>query len=207
MIAATFILFAPEWLTRTALWRVTGDPGPLPDAQPGPLRPRQRWTLILLGVYVGWQVLMPLRHWLYPGNVSWTEEGHNFSWHMKLRGKEGDLRMYIFDRERSTTEEVDLNQYLTAAQIDQMATRPHMIQQFAHDLADQLRAQGRAGFSIHARAWVSLNGRAGQLMIDPQVDLASQPRDFLHKAWVLPLETPLFPDDPVTVEDTGESDD
>ena len=30
---------------------------------------------------------MPLRHYAYPGNVSWTEEGHQFSWRMMLRDK------------------------------------------------------------------------------------------------------------------------
>jgi len=32
--------------------------------------------------------LLFLRHWLYPGNVSWTEEGHRYAWHMKLRDKD-----------------------------------------------------------------------------------------------------------------------
>lgn len=205
MIAATLILFAPNWLTRTRLWRWGGVPETQPEFTPQPLNRWQRWTLALIGIYVVWQVLMPLRHWLYPGYVSWTEEGHNFSWHMKLRGKDGDLRMYVFDPETYTTEEIVLADHLTTRQRDQMSTRPDMILQFAHYYADQLRAQGRENFSIHARAWVSLNGRAFQLMIDPQVDLASQPRDLLHDTWVLPLVTPLFAEDMVMPAD-AESD-
>jgi len=33
--------------------------------------------------------LVPLRHLLYPGYVSWNEQGHRFAWQMKLRDKEG----------------------------------------------------------------------------------------------------------------------
>ena len=33
------------------------------------------------------QLTLPLRHYIYQGNVSWTEQGHRFAWHMKLRSK------------------------------------------------------------------------------------------------------------------------
>jgi hypothetical protein len=192
MIAATLILFAPRWLTRTPLWKLGGVPETAPPGPPASLSRRQKWTLALLGVYVVWQILMPLRHWLYPSDVSWSEEGHNFAWHMKLRGKSGDIRMYIYDKTQLTTEEIPLREHLSSRQLSKMATRPHMILQFAHAVAADLRAEGRTNFSIHARAWAALNGRDWQLLIDPAVDLASQPRDIWYKPWVLPLETPLI---------------
>jgi vitamin K-dependent gamma-carboxylase len=46
-----------------------------------------------VGVYLLVQVLMPLRHWVYPGKVHWTEEGHCFVWHMKLRDKEAIVQL------------------------------------------------------------------------------------------------------------------
>ena len=47
------------------------------------------WKAITLVVcWLVWQTLIPLRHFAIPGNVSWTEEGHRFSWHMMLRAKE-----------------------------------------------------------------------------------------------------------------------
>ena len=36
-------------------------------------------------------------HHLYEGDVSWTERGHFFSWHMLLRGKTVGLRYYVTD--------------------------------------------------------------------------------------------------------------
>jgi hypothetical protein len=188
------ILFPPDWLANSRLWRV-GDSSDssLEDAPASPrLSKRQRVVVGLIGVYVIWQVLMPLRHFLYPGYVSWTEEGHNFSWHMKLRGKDGDVTFYIYDKRTATTEEVDLSTRLTYRQYDEMAARPDMILLYAHHLADELRAQGRENFSIHVRAWAALNGRDWQLMIDPQTDLATTPRDIGYKPWILPLDTPLI---------------
>ena len=91
MMAASIVFLPSEWLaiseptedskrakkTKISNWTI-----------PSPRR--QRWILGLLGVWVGVQCLVPLRHWLYPGNVSWTEEGHRFAWHMKLRDKSAD---------------------------------------------------------------------------------------------------------------------
>ena len=59
---------------------------------------RARWVVVgLLAAYFAVQVLAPLRHFAYPGNVSWTEEGHQFAWHMKLRDKEADARFFVTD--------------------------------------------------------------------------------------------------------------
>ena len=40
---------------------------------------------------------MPLRHFLYPGDPSWTEEGHNLAWHMRLRSKSGTIALFASD--------------------------------------------------------------------------------------------------------------
>ena len=48
-----------------------------------PLRPPSalaRWGMLsFIVAWLGFQILFPLRHLLYPGNPSWTEEGHYFS--------------------------------------------------------------------------------------------------------------------------------
>ena len=41
--------------------------------------------------------------------------------------------------------------------------------------------------AIHAEVWVSLNQRPWQQIVDPTVDLASQPRNLFPKRWILPL--------------------
>jgi hypothetical protein len=48
-------------------------------------------VMVGVAVWLGIQALLPLRHWLYPGDVNWTEEGHSFSWRMLLRDKGYEL--------------------------------------------------------------------------------------------------------------------
>ena len=40
---------------------------------------------------------------------------------------------------------------------------------------------------VRARTFVSLNGRRPQPLVDPDVDLAAQPRDLSHASWIVPL--------------------
>ncbi|MFO1096276.1 MAG: HTTM domain-containing protein [Planctomycetaceae bacterium] len=86
MVAASMLFFPPEWLA-TASNADTEQPAQPPPAHFRDLSLRNRLLLVVLGLFVTWQILMPFRHWLYPGDVSWNEEGHRFSWHMKLRTK------------------------------------------------------------------------------------------------------------------------
>jgi hypothetical protein len=134
------------------------------------------------------QVLVPFRHLLYPGNVHWSEEGHRFAWHMKLRDKDATARFLATDPSGGRTWQVDPRAYLTAWQIQAMESRPDMIRQFSHHLANDLRSQGYENIEIRANVMASLNGRPAQRLIDPATDLATQPRSLLPAAWILPLQ-------------------
>jgi vitamin K-dependent gamma-carboxylase len=151
-------------------------------------------TLLLagLGIYLAIQLFMPLRHWLYPGNVSWTEEGHRFAWHMKLRDKEADARFFAFDPSGHRNE-VDPFQYLTDWQYDEMAARPDMIVQFArHVERDARETFGVRDVKVTAQVEASLNGREFEQLIDPQVDLtAVDSSPFTTADYILPLTEPL----------------
>lgn len=193
MIAATTIFFEPDWPRRLrnhlrGLWQLPPIPAPELAPPPARLRRAQRVTLGLLSVYLAGQVLFPLRHWLYPGDVAWTEEGHKFSWRMKLRDKHGQLRFYAHDPTTGETMKIDPRGYLERWQYYEMAARPEMIRQFAHHLADHLRAQGRAHVEIHVVARMSLNGRERRLMIDPDVDLAAVEPSLRPAPWILRYE-------------------
>lgn len=149
-----------------------------------------RAVLAFLVVYVSWQLFLPLRHWLYPGNVSWTEEGHLYAWHMKLRSKSGRVRFYVTD---DTGEEfkVSPRDYLKSWQRRKMATRPDMIHQFVYYLGERLRAEGKSVVSIRVDARVSLNGRRRQRLLDPDVNLLQAPRTIWPSPWIRPLKVPL----------------
>ena len=154
--------------------------------------PIQHRTVVVLGMWVVVQTALPLRHFFIPGNVHWTEEGHNYSWHMKLRDKDSSGFFLVKDTQTGEERTVYPQEYLTQVQAKKMLSRPHMIVPFAHFLAEQFRKQGQAEVEVRARIMVSLNGRTPQLMIDPQVDLAKVAYPWWRPAkWILPLEVPL----------------
>lgn len=159
---------------------------------PGPRSSRA--VLAIIHVYLLSQLLIPLRHLLYPGNVSWTEEGHRFAWHMKLRDKAAVLRIYVTDPATGQTWEVSSAVDLSRQQLDQMSTRPDMVLQYAHYLADHLSAGDRRRPIIRVDQQVSLNGRPYRPLIDPTVNLAEVPISLGAADWLLPLSIPLKAD-------------
>ena len=66
-----------------------------------------------------------------------------------------------------------------------------MILQFAHHVAEDARQEGRAAVQVRAHVMASLNGREPQLLVDPEVDLAAQPRSLRRASWIVPLHEPL----------------
>jgi vitamin K-dependent gamma-carboxylase len=144
-------------------------------------------VLALLHVYILLQLIIPLRHWLYPGNVHWTEEGHRFSWHMMLRHKHAEITMLLMEPRRGRPIKIDLEKFLTPRQRRKMPSRPDMIQQFAYYIADRYQAEHGTRPAVHAIVMASLNSRPMQHLIDPDVDLAAQPVNLRHKQWIVPL--------------------
>jgi hypothetical protein len=192
MIGGTLLFFPPEWPRRIfAALRLVEAPQRYVAQSDSPFqKSRNTITISLLSLYVLLQILIPLRHFLYPGNVHWTEEGHRFAWHMMLRAKNIDIRFFVIDRAKDRRSEVRLRSFLTPQQLSSMPARPDMILQFAHYIAHYLRQQGHTQFEVSVNARGALNGREPQLFIDPDVDLASQPRTLKHVVWVVPLAEP-----------------
>ncbi|HKY43073.1 MAG TPA: HTTM domain-containing protein [Pyrinomonadaceae bacterium] len=151
----------------------------------------QKLVVGLLAAYLFVQLVLPLRHYLYPGNVSWTEEGHNFAWHMKLRTKVGEAVFTVTHPTSGQTWTINPKDYLESHQVVKVATKPDLLLLFAHHLADEKRREGYDDVEVRARAMVSLNGRAPQLLIDPNVDLAKEQVSLLPTRWIVPLTTPL----------------
>jgi len=189
-ILGSLLFFDPDWPRQLAArlgWRRR----PAPSTPPLPETWQRRWVLGFLGVWIAFQVLMPLRHLLYPGNVSWTEEGHRFAWMMKLRDKKGEATFVVKNPASNESWFINPARHLMPRQARKMATRPDMILQFAHYLGEQFAAVGIPGVEVYALVEVSLNGRPRALMIDPKRDLMTVRRDLAVADWILPLDLPL----------------
>ena len=134
------------------------------------------------------QVLLPLRHFAVPGDVNWTEEGHRFSWHMKLRDKSGKVMFYAIDPGTGDKIKLDPKYYLTAWQYRKMATRPYLIQQFASYLQGILFELKGTWYAVTSETQTSLNGRTHQPLVDPGVDLTKKEYYWWkHNDWIMPL--------------------
>ncbi|RAK66904.1 HTTM domain-containing protein [Hymenobacter edaphi] len=158
--------------------RVSG-PAALP-----PLRTRRR-VLAGLAAFGAVQLLLPLRHLLYPADAHWTEEGHRFSWHLMLRAKQGWARFRV--RLPDGREELVLpEQYLTPNQARKLVDSPDLLLQFAHLLARDYRRRGLAPVAVYCDSHLSLNGHPYRPLVSPRLNLLTQRRGWGHYAWVLP---------------------
>lgn len=199
MIAVTTLYFDPDWPRR--LWRRLRRVAPIERGRPivsAPAAPisvngrRKLWAGVL-GLYLLIQLLVPLRHHLYPGTVIWTEEGQYFAWHMLLRMKRFRGKMWVTDPATGEKMWIDPHKYLPKWQADAFGKRPDMIVQFAHYLDERLEARGMKDQEIRAEIYASLNGRPAELLIDPEIDLTEVRRSLWPRSYVLPLTHPLPP--------------
>lgn len=150
------------------------------------------WIAVLLSAWILMQVSMPLRHLIIPGNVSWTDEGYFFSWHMVLKDKRGIGEFTVINPKSGRGWAVDPRDFLSEVQLSKMSTSPPMILEFAEYLEELLEEDGYEGWEVRGRFLVSLNGRKLQLLVNPDVDLTEVSQPWMaHADWILPLETPL----------------
>ena len=163
-------------------------------SQAAPLSGNRQFSvpMTFLAIYFALQLTIPFRHLLYPGDASWTEEGHGFSWHMKLRTKECNFLPLIFDGdhpERGYTWPTLARGELTAQQRWKMCRRPQLVHQYVQHLKQLYIASGMRNPIIRAEYIASLNGRPFQYVVDPATDLGSveyswwKPDD-----WIVPLK-------------------
>jgi hypothetical protein len=148
----------------------------------------QRATIVLLAVYLAIQVLVPLRHFLYPGSTAWTDQADKFSWRMMLNSKVGEISFNIVDPATGESWVVDPDTYLSNLQETKMKAQPDLILQFSHFLAAEWQADGYENVEVFADTAISLNGRDPQPIVDPTVNLAAEELTLAPADWITPLE-------------------
>jgi hypothetical protein len=189
MIASATLFFAPNW-PRRWLRRSTALECDERDVTPRPV-PR---LVVATGVlWVALQVLLPLRHLVYPGDARWTNEGYRFAWNVLAVERAGDVTFRLTDPVTGESWTDDARSLYTADQWRLMATEPDLIHQAALELARAARQDGHPTIEVRADAYVSLNGRPAARLVDPSVDLAAQRRDVWHDRWIEPAPSTPAP--------------
>ena len=185
MIAGGLIFFPPDWPTRI-LQALFPSETTLKEAPQSTERLRlAQPVVVLLALLTVLEILIPLRHHLYPGNVRWTEEGYYLSWRVMLTEKAGHTEFRVTDPATGRTWIAGPELVLTHWQTTQAAIRPDLLHATAQLIADHYSDRGIPDLEVRADAFVSMNGRPARRMVDPQVDLAGLPRDLRHDEWIL----------------------
>jgi hypothetical protein len=179
MLGATTLFFSPDWPRRFLRQR--------PEVPAAVSIPWGRGTRLAVLTWMLVQLLVPLRHWAYPGDVAWTEEGHRFSWRMKLRSKKGRVFFHVLNKHTGVQAKIDPCVSLSLRHCRKMSTRPDMILQYAHHLRDTRMAAGDRAVAVQVEALARLNQREAQRLVDPTVDLAQVPRNLWPADWIVPL--------------------
>lgn len=211
MIVAALVFFAPDWPSRlfestARIWHQLTAPKRLPgtdEARPAPRRhynqpqsatavaetiavPRLgRPVTAMLVALALLQVLLPLRHYAYDGNVRWTEEGYYLSWRVMLTEKAGHVEYRVTDPATSRSWTVGPELVLTDWQAEHADVRPGLIHATALLIADHYRSEGLVDPEVRADAWVSMNGQPARRIIDPNTNLAAIPRSSFGSSWIL----------------------
>lgn len=182
MVIGATLFFEADWPRRW--WKKPGVALPTPLPVPSP---RRRHILVgALAVYCLFQAAFPLRHYLYPGDVIWSEEGMRFAWKIMLREKNGSVAYRVRDPSTGREWQVSPTDYVEWRQANEMSAQPDLILQLAHRIAERFEKRGVPNVEVRTDAWVSLNGRPPALIIDPSVDLAKIKEGIGAAHWILP---------------------
>lgn len=147
--------------------------------------PPQRRTVWVLALLCALQIFLPLRHWLIPGDVNWTEEGHRMSWRMMLRSKSGAIQFQVKEKDGRGIWFIDPAHYYSEEQRTDIATHPDMAWQAAQTIREDFRRRGY-DVQVFAEGVVSLNGGPRRPLYDSTVDLAAVPWQWWgHRQWVV----------------------
>jgi hypothetical protein len=105
-----------------------------------------------------------------------------------LRDKRGSLALELRDPVSGETRRESPAKYTTTWQRRTLVGSPDLIVQFAHWRADEWeRTHGRRP-EVRAQSSVSLNGRPPRPLVDPNVDLAREPRRLRAYPFTTPFE-------------------
>ena len=183
MLVATPIFLPPDWPRHVLGLRRFFGPRPQRDA-PAPGSPN-RFLVVLISVWVLLQLTVPFRHAVYPGNVHWTGEGRRFAWHMKLNSYQAVLAFDAYDPVTRAYQRLDPLEYLAPHQWVGLGNQPDMIHQLARHMAMDLEQKGNQGIEIRVTSELALNRGQSSPLINPDVDLGSEPVSLGPASWIL----------------------
>jgi len=185
MIFSTSI-FLPEKIHERFLTRIESFLN-LPQSSNEHYTPKGKSVFFLFGIHFLFQLLIPLRFLIYPGDVRWNEQGFRFSWRVMVVEKNGSVVYEIKDKSSGNRGIALPSDYLTPLQEKQMSFQPDMILQLGQHIGNELKSKG-IDAEVRVSSKVSMNGNENRTFIDPSVDLMKVSTGFGNRNWILPYE-------------------
>jgi hypothetical protein len=181
MIGSMVLFFTPEQIQRRFFPKRSPE-----DTSDSP--PLSKSMLVLLLSFLILNILLPLRHHLMPGDVTYTEEGHKMSWRMMLRAKSAEYPSFfeVVDAETGVRQRINVADYLTDKQLAKVFCLPDMTWQFAQMLKEDIRRTENREVEVYVTCRCSINGNEAVKMYDETVDLTSVPYSlFQADDWII----------------------
>lgn len=178
---ASFVFLRPDGIMLPAPWRKQADS----EREATTERTLSPITAAILVLFFSFQLLFPLRHFLYKGDVLWTGEGYFFSWRMLARDDlVGKAELLVTDQDTGSISTFRAEDVLIPQQTPDVYEDPDMLLQVVRELERQLAEAGHANVSIRAGIPFAINGGDFGLYADPTVDLTKVERTLGHAEWL-----------------------
>lgn len=102
----------------------------------------QKLLIVFFVLFAIYQILMPLRPFLYPGNALWTEHGHRYSWRMKLNNKDCDLTFIVYQNQTEEWFELPNHWFVSLRQYQKSLQKPEFLLQYVHFVSNSFKKNG-----------------------------------------------------------------
>ena len=183
MLAATFLLFPPFELSRLRFWTTTKtDLESRTEPQSGTVFQLPAFGKWILYGFLAVQLLLPFRHFLYPGDVAFSRQGHCFSWRMKLNIRKSDLKLLVHHAD-GRVDPVNMDEWVTLVQKKGFRNLDQ-IQQLARAIRKHHEAIDKQPVQVTGTAIVTVNHREPFDLIRDDVDLSRTPITLLPANWI-----------------------
>jgi hypothetical protein len=190
MIVSTLIFFGEKFHLKVLSWfsKIIQFKVNIIRFEPNLTSTKSIWITAAILIWISFHITFPFRYLCYPGNFFWTEQGYRFGWRVMLFEKAGTATFYVKDDTTSKEGVVDNRDFLNPHQEKQMAMQPDMILQYAQFLKRHYEERGLVVNNVRAEVYVTLNGRASQLLFNPKQNLLVLKDSWQHKDWIKPFE-------------------
>jgi len=196
MICAAIVYFDSNKIGRffdqllTKIGLIKANSTPLNIDNPIVLTSSNKRTAIFLTVFVLFNVLFPLRHFVLTGNPEWTGVAQKFAWRMKLQSK----TIVVFDmnlKDAATGQIMNVKPktFLTKNQEIHIADDPYQFITLAKYISQQAKEKtDLSDPSVIADIKVIFNGKAIQPIFNDNLDLSKLSNAKLsNQDWLKPL--------------------